>query len=117
MARFTRRARLLRPGDFKATFESGQREQLTLFSAVARGNDVQQPRLGLAVARKAVPHATVRNRIKRQIRESFRANQHRLPSLDLVILPRPSAGKAPNHELRLQLDKLWTRLTEKWPKS
>lgn len=117
MARFPRRARLLRPGDFKAAFESGKREQLPLFTAIIRGNELQLPRIGLAVARKAIPHATVRNRIKRNVRESFRLNQHRLPAVDMVILPRSAAGKAPPQELRLQLDKLWIRVTEKWPKS
>lgn len=116
MARFPRRARLLRPDDFKAAFESGQREQLPLFTAVVRGNQIQQPRLGLAVARKAVPLAVTRNRIKRHVRESFRQNQNRLPNVDLVILPRPAAGKANAAELRHQLERLWTRLAEKWPK-
>lgn len=115
MARFPRRARLLRPGDFKAAFERGQREQLPLFSAVICGNTQAQPRLGLAVAKKAVRHATVRNRIKRNVRESFRLNQHRLPSVDMVILPRAAAATAPAQDLRQQLDKLWKRVTEKWP--
>lgn len=116
MARFTRRARLLRPADFKAAFERGQREQLPLFSAVVCDSQQQQPRLGLAVARKAVPHAVTRNRIKRNVRESFRLNQARLPAVDLVILPRAAAGTAAAADLRTQLDKLWSRLIEKWPK-
>ena len=116
MARFTRRARLLKPDDFKAAFENGKREQLPLFSAVASRGQGEQARLGLAVARKAIPAAHDRNRIKRHIRESFRHNQDRLPLVDVVILPRHAAAQAPASELRLQLDRLWTRLTEKWPK-
>jgi ribonuclease P protein component len=117
MARFPRRARLLKPDDFKAAFESGKREQMPLFSAVVCSGHGEQVRLGLAVARKAVAEAHDRNRIKRHIRESFRLNQHRLPFVDLVILPRTAAARAPAAELRQQLEKLWTRLAEKWPKS
>lgn len=117
MARFTRRARLLKPDDFKATFEGGKREQQPLFSAVVAAGHGEQPRLGLAVAKKAVADATDRNRIKRHIRESFRLNQHRLPAVDLVILPRTAAASAPAQELRDQLEKLWTRVAERWAKS
>lgn len=117
MARFPRRARLLKPDDFKATFESGKREQQPLFSAVVAKGHGEQARLGLAVARKAVADAHDRNRIKRHIRESFRLNQHRLPFVDLVILPRTAAAQASAEELRLQLDKLWTRVAERWAKS
>jgi ribonuclease P protein component len=117
MARFSRRARLLKPSDFKAAFENGKREQMGLFSAVVCDSKSGQARLGLAVARKAVAEAHDRNRIKRHIRENFRLNQHRLPIVDLVILPRTAAGRASAVELREQLEKLWTRLAEKWPKS
>lgn len=116
MARFPRRARLLKPDDFKCTFEGGRREQQPLFSAVVAKGQGEQARLGLAVARKAVADSHDRNRIKRHIRESFRLNQHRLPCVDMVILPRTAAASAPAAELRLQLEKLWIRVTEKWPK-
>ena len=117
MARFPRRARLLNPDDFKATFEAGKREQQPLFTAVVAQGHGEQARLGLAVAKKAVADAHDRNRIKRHIRESFRLNQHRLPSVDLVILPRTVAAKATADELRLQLDKLWARVAERWARS
>ena len=117
MARFPRRARLLKPDDFKATFESGRREQQPLFTAVVASSQGEQARLGLAVAKKAVAEAHDRNRLKRHIRESFRLNQHRLPCVDLVILPRTAAAQAPAEELRLQLDKLWNRVAERWAKS
>ena len=53
------------------------------------------PRLGMLVTRKHAAAATVRNRIKRCIREAFRLEQEKLGALDLLVRPpygvRPSA--------------------------
>ncbi len=67
-------------------------------------------RLGMTVSRKVSLRAVIRNRIKRQIRESFRhipdrigiqADQHKL---DLVVIAKPAAAKAPLATLRRRLD-------------
>ena len=110
MARFTRRARLLKPDEFKFVFENGRREQTSLFTAVAVGNSSGQARLGLAVAKKNIAQANDRNRVKRHIRESFRDHQNRLPQIDIVILTRSAAQRESAAGLRQQLERLWTRL-------
>ena len=112
---FPRRARLLKPSEFKAVFERGTREQTHLFTVVVCANEQAHARLGLAVAKKSIPLAVSRNRVKRHIRDSFRQNQHLLPSVDLVFLTRPAAQNAPAATIRQQLQRLWTRLAEKWP--
>ncbi|MGH8462135.1 MAG: ribonuclease P protein component [Stenotrophobium sp.] len=115
MARFPRRARLLKPDEFKVVFEQGNREQTPLFTLVVSNSQQSHARLGLAVAKKSIPLAVSRNRVKRHIRDSFRQNQHRLPPVDLVFLTRPAAAKATAASIRQQLQRLWTRLAEKWP--
>lgn len=67
-------------------------------------------RLGLAVSRRVSARAVDRNRIRRQIRESFRLNRARLPALDLIVVARPAAREASNAELRTALEMLWQRL-------
>ena len=109
MTRFPRRARLLKPDEFKAAFENGRRINDTVLAAVTCSNTLGHARLGLAVAKKAVPLATDRNRIKRQVRASFRLNQERLQTVDIVILPRPGILKATRAELSASLQRLWTR--------
>jgi len=58
--------------------------------------DAGRPRLGMLVTRKHAAAATVRNRIKRCIREAFRLEQEKLGALDLLVRPpygvRPSSG-------------------------
>jgi ribonuclease P protein component len=48
-------------------------------------NSLGLARLGLVIPKKAVRHAVRRNRIRRWARETFRLNQHRLPSCDVVV--------------------------------
>ena len=117
MARFTRRARLLKPGDFEAALKRGKRHSERWLSAAGHANSAGHARLGLAIAKKAVPLATQRNRIKRKIRESFRAQMHRLPALDIVILARPGCSATSAAELDRNLERLWNRIAASPPAS
>lgn len=76
-------------------------------------NGLEFPRLGLAISRKVARSAVARNRIKRQIRESFRLRQTSLGTLDIVALGRPGVARASNGELGPALEKLWTQLAKK----
>ena len=54
----------------------------------------------MAVARKVSTAAVCRNRIRRQIRESFRLHQHTLAGLDIVVMANTRAAAAANPALR-----------------
>lgn len=56
----------------------------------AKSEASKTPRLGISVS-KRVGHAPLRNRWKRLIREAFRQQRERLPSLDYVIRPKKDA--------------------------
>lgn len=111
MARFPRRARLRNATDFSKAFEHGIRLNEGPFTAVIADCKAAFPRLGLAVPRKAVPLAAQRNRVKRQVRESFRQCAA-LPAIDIVILARAAAGKSGNAALREALSRLWKRIAQ-----
>lgn len=80
---------------------------------LARPNDGDGPRLGLAIARKHARAAVARNRVKRVVRESFRHHQAELGSLDIVVLGRQGLAKRGNVELSASLTRHWKRLHEK----
>lgn len=84
---FPRRVRLLRGSDFDAVFAAKNSCGDGVLVLYARPNELGHPRLGLVVSRKA-GKAVVRNRWKRLLRSAFRLQQHELPAMDLVCLPR-----------------------------
>ena len=100
-----RKNRLSRSRDFDAVYRHGRSAStrfLTLYWFERDGED-GEPRLGLAVPRSA-GNAVVRNRIKRKLREIWRAKlaAETVPSAsDYVIVVRPGlpeAAEARGHE-------------------
>ena len=98
-ARFPRSARVRTRAEYSRVFDGGRRVSHPLLSLHWCGN-AQPPRLGLAVSRKVDPNAVGRNRIKRVLREQFRALRPQLSSGDYVLVARPAAAAAPLPELR-----------------
>lgn len=112
--RFPRSARLLTPAQFQRVFEGGARTATRCFAAHVLHHD-EPARLGIAVSRKVDKRAVGRNRIKRQIRESFRATRATLPACDIVVIGRRSAADADNAALRAELVTLWRRIASLKP--
>jgi len=108
---FSREKRLLTPRQFKAVFDSpsGKAPGKNVL-LLARYNELDHPRLGLVIGKKSVKLAVERNRLKRQIRESFRHNQEILAGWDIVVVARKGLGDLENAELAYQFGKLWKRL-------
>ncbi|WP_347259376.1 ribonuclease P protein component [Rudaea sp.] len=107
---YPRAARLLRPADFSALRRSGKRISLRHFQCEYRPNAGASARLGMAVSRRVSKLAVVRNRIRRQIRESFRLQRPRLPSCDVLVIARGSTAQLDNVVLRAELEQLWRKL-------
>jgi ribonuclease P protein component len=91
-----KRHRLSRSRDFDAVYRHG-RSTSTRFLVLYwfdRDAEAGEPRLGLAVP-KAAGNAVVRNRIKRQLRELWRARLGRIPTgRDYVLIARPGLPEA-----------------------
>jgi ribonuclease P protein component len=87
------------------------------FGVYAAPNPHPHGRLGIVVSRKTSPRAVVRNRVKRQIRESFRGRQEKLDGLDFVVVASPKAGRAQTVSLRASLQQLWEKVEQRCKKS
>jgi len=84
--------RLSGGGAFTRVYQEKVRASAGPLLIYAAPNELNHPRLGLAVPRR-VGTAVTRNRIKRRLREAFRLMQHDWPSstpgYDVVISVRP----------------------------
>jgi len=97
---FPKTSRLLNAADYKAVFGDAQlKVSCRHFLVLANRNTRSSARLGLVIAKKNVALAVQRNRIKRQLRNTFRQNGEQLNKLDLVVLARKGADKLNNKEL------------------
>jgi ribonuclease P protein component len=77
--------RLCSKWEFKQLFQEGKRLRAGPFLVLVRVNQQAYPRLGLAVSKRHVASAVLRNRIKRCVREQFRLHQASLAGLDIVV--------------------------------
>ena len=116
--RFGKSQRLLTPREFKAVFDgacfkSSHRSLLLLAIPAPAG----QARLGLVIAKKHARLAVERNRIKRQLRESFRHHQQALAGLDIVALAKPGLVQLNNEGLRKLIEEQWQRLLRQQQKA
>ena len=116
MMKFSRQSRLLKPAQFKMVFQQPIRTSDDCFRVLARANGIQQHRLGMAVSKKACAKAVGRNRIRRVVRESFRASMLGSATdiaLDMVVLPTAQASNQSNKTLDESLSVHWQKLTRK----
>jgi ribonuclease P protein component len=111
--RFPGRVRLTGPDDYQRVFKHCRyRLNNRWLTVLATPNQLQHPRLGLAISRKVARTAVARNRIKRVIRESYRHWQTHLDALDIVVLGRIGVAARSKKDLNTAVENLWTELNK-----
>lgn len=112
--RFNKQQRLLNAEAYSCVFNDAPiRASHPNFLILARFNDSDQARLGLVIAKKHIKRAVGRNCIKRVARESFRLQQHKLPTIDAIVLARRGADSVPQDELSAIFNGLWKRIIKR----
>jgi ribonuclease P protein component len=110
-AQFPRQVRLTGPAEYQRVFDHCRCKASNRWMTVlATPNDRSTARIGLIISRRTARKAVERNRIKRQIRESFRHWQSRLDRLDIVVIGRCGIALQSNRVLALSLERIWKRL-------
>ena len=105
-----RTARLLSRSDFASLRERSERIATRSFVAEYRMSTKGLARMGVAISRRVSKRAVERNRIRRTIRESFRAHRAELPHVDVLIIARTLAAQKLNPALRDDLLIIWAKL-------
>lgn len=88
--RLGKSARLRLRREFLAVQERGRKIPAGAYLLLTLDNDRGRPRLGVTVSSR-VGDAVTRNRVKRWVREAFRAAADGLPPVDVVVIARSSA--------------------------
>ena len=105
--------RLRRAADFERVYRGGRRSGDALFGLSALPNKLGFARLGMSVSTRSVGNAVRRNRVRRIIREVFRAQRPTLPALDLVVTSRPAARAAERPDIVGSLERLFGQAARK----
>ena len=131
---FQKNHRLLGSKNFKTVFDGVEYKQSGgYFTFLSRENQLSSSRLGIVIAKKHIPLAVNRNKIKRAIRESFR--HHRAGAyndisevntddcliereklrmfFDTVVVVKGKANLLSNIELKKELVNQWVKLSKK----
>ncbi|MFZ2553532.1 ribonuclease P protein component [Psychrobacter urativorans] len=112
--RFTKAQRLLTPAAFREVFDAPERKlHQGHLMAFVRSNNCEQPRVGMAITKRKVPTAVVRNLIKRQIRENFRVQASKLENKDIVFIVKKSVKELNNKDLKIEINNIFNKLKVK----
>jgi ribonuclease P protein component len=101
--------RLSQKADFERLLRAGTRRSRSGYTFFLSIRAEGPPRLGILISRKHAAKATVRNHIKRCIREAFRLEQASLGSIDVLV--RPPYGAVPGANMLSRLRGLFSGLT------
>jgi ribonuclease P protein component len=104
------KSRLARKADFERLLREGLRKNRSGYALFYSVRAAGPPRLGILISRKHAAKATVRNGIKRCIREAFRLEQAALGALDVLV--RPPYGARPGVAMLLRLRELFSGLRQ-----
>ena len=111
---FPKSHRLLRPADYGKVFNDVQlKVPHRNFLILATPNNLGHARVGLVFAKKNLKLSVQRNRIKRQVRETFR-HLPDLPGMDIIVLGRQGLAALDNKTVCISLNGLWQRLAKKY---
>lgn len=113
-ASFTRDLRLTKAEHFSRVFAGSRRFSNRYITVLACLNNLEHPRLGFAISKKCAKRAVDRNRLKRIIREAFRHSTATLPTVDMVVMCRPTMLELDNAAVRKQIEIQWSHIQKKW---
>ncbi|MBI4560057.1 MAG: ribonuclease P protein component [Candidatus Hydrogenedentes bacterium] len=107
--RLPRTERLTRKCDFEWVYQHGTKRVGPHFLCYMARREGQGRKVGFAVSRK-VGKATVRNRVKRLIREVYRRHRSELAGdLCLVVIARSSSRELSFEECSAAIRRLWSQ--------
>ena len=110
--KFVKSNRIVRPEDYRQAFKSSCRSADDKFLVIAKKNDLNRARLGLAISKKNISKSANRNKIKRAIRESFRHHKNTLKGVDVVVVVHKKHNIINNKTVNESLSAHWKHISQ-----
>lgn len=109
---FPRRVRLTNKAQYSRVFNELAKQQNSFSMRIIASPQLTPSlgRVGIIVAKRAIPLAVQRNKIKRLIREWFRHNPTLCKGWDYVVIVKAGSNSLTPQRFREQLSALWLRL-------
>lgn len=85
---FPKELKIRNSSEYKEIFGKSRKLSSDHFNILYVPNSLGYPRVGFVVAKKNVPGAVERNRVKRVLREVFRRNKSLFGSMDVVFIAK-----------------------------
>ena len=103
--------RLQKDKEFESVFRKGKASKGKFLFLKLKRNKLQISRFGFIIGKKISKKATVRNKIKRQLREIVRENLNNVKSgFDVVIVTKPGIINKNYQEIKNDLENLFQNL-------
>jgi ribonuclease P protein component len=109
--RFNSTRRLIKKSDFDHVFSKAKKIVIGHITLLCRPNSLSYARLGFAISKRFAAKAVLRNKIRRQIKESFRVKTN-LPAYDVVVLLNKPCDKQHIEQfMSKNIEQLWQKLS------
>ena len=104
--------------DFRRVKRLGKSYHCPLFKLSFAQRKIEAPsRFGFVISKKIDKRATVRNRIKRLLREVVRENLEKIPDgFDIVFIVRPNIVGKNYEEISIEFDKVLSKISFPGPR-
>ncbi len=113
-ASFTKEQRLLTPAAFREVFDAPERKlHQSHLMAFVKPSAHGKPRVGMAITKRKVPTAVVRNLIKRHIREEFRTKAFKIENKDIVFIVKKPLKDIDSKEIKNQINNIFKKIENK----
>lgn len=99
--------RLLSPDAFRYVFEKPKKISGEAIDFYIRKNHLTHPRLGMAVPKRALKGAVLRNRLRRLLREHFRESACSLGGYDIIAMVKPGIMRFSTSEYAGVVSRHW----------
>jgi ribonuclease P protein component len=101
-----KRYRLSKKSDFDIVFKHGRRKALCYFFIQWNETAREHPRIGIIVSNKVSKKATIRNTIKRRVREIVWNMREKIGRVDIIIIAKAQSVNANYNAIRHDLENI-----------